>query len=103
MTANHPVNAVQSGATLLRIALPVLISLAGIRLLARVFTVAFPDSGVARLVERLFSWLAWLGAVLWILGVLPSVMEEMEAMAMEEIIPATVPQKLDDSVESLHC
>ena len=35
-------------------------------LLARVFTVAFPASGLARLVERLFSWLAWIAAVLWI-------------------------------------
>jgi len=65
---------------LLRIAVPVLVSLAGIRLLARVFTVAFPKSGLARLVERLFSWLAWLAAVLWILGLLPAVMEELEAI-----------------------
>ena len=50
----------------LRIAVPVLVSLAGIRFLARVFTVAFPASGLARLVERLFSWLAWIAAVLWI-------------------------------------
>jgi small-conductance mechanosensitive channel len=65
---------------LLRIAVPVLISLAGIRLLARVFTVVFPQSGLARLVERLFSWLAWLAAVLWILGLLPPVMAEMDAI-----------------------
>jgi small-conductance mechanosensitive channel len=63
---------------LLRIAVPVLISLAGIRLLARVFTVVFPRSAAARLVERLFSWLAWIAAVLWILGLLPVVMAEME-------------------------
>ncbi|TWO73236.1 mechanosensitive ion channel [Caenimonas sedimenti] len=65
---------------LLRIAVPVLISLAGIRLLARVFTVAFPHSSLARLVERLFSWLAWGAAVLWILGLLPMVMDEMESI-----------------------
>jgi small-conductance mechanosensitive channel len=65
---------------LLRIAVPVLISLAGIRLLARVFTVAFPQSSLARLVERLFSWMAWGAAVLWILGLLPSVMDEMESI-----------------------
>ena len=67
-------------ATVLRIALPVLISLAGIRFLARVFTVVFPDSGFARLVEQLFSWLAWIAAVLWIIGLLPDVMDEMEAI-----------------------
>lgn len=65
---------------LLRIAIPVLVSLAGIRFLARVLTVAFPASAIARLVERLFSWLAWLGAVLWILGLLPPVLEELEAI-----------------------
>ena len=63
---------------LLRIAVPVLVSLAGIRLLARVFTVVFPHSAAARLVERLFSWLAWVAAALWIMGLLPVAMAEME-------------------------
>lgn len=62
----------------LRIAVPVLVSLVGIRFLARVTTVVFPASGIARLVERLFSWLAWIAAVLWIVGLLPDVMREME-------------------------
>ena len=65
---------------LLKLALPVLMSLAGIRFLARVFTVVFPHSGMARLVERLFSWMAWIAAVLWIIGLLPAVMEEMDAI-----------------------
>lgn len=65
---------------LLKLAVPILISLAGIRLLARVMTVVFPGPGLARLVERLFSWLAWLAAVLWILGLLPPVMDEMDAI-----------------------
>ncbi|MBI5275672.1 MAG: mechanosensitive ion channel [Burkholderiales bacterium] len=65
---------------LLRIAIPVLISLAVIRLLARVFTVAFPNSAAARLIERLFSWLAWLAAITWILGLLPVLMDEMDAI-----------------------
>lgn len=72
--------ATQQPVVLLRVAVPVLVSLAGIRLLARVSTVAFPGSGVARLVERLFSWLAWLAAVLWILGLLPAVMDEMDSI-----------------------
>lgn len=65
---------------LLRIAVPVLVSLAGIRFIARVLTVVFPASGMARLIERLFSWLAWLGAVLWIVGLLPAVTQEMDAI-----------------------
>jgi small-conductance mechanosensitive channel len=67
-------------AAVLRIALPVLISLAGIRFLARVLTVVFPHSGFARLMERLFSWLAWIAAVLWIVGALPDVMDQLEAV-----------------------
>lgn len=62
----------------LRLAVPVLLSLAGIRLLARVFTVVFPNSALARVVERVFSWVAWLAAALWILGLLPAVLQQME-------------------------
>ncbi|MDO9090767.1 MAG: mechanosensitive ion channel [Burkholderiaceae bacterium] len=62
---------------LLKVAIPILISLAGIRLIARVLTAVFPESGAARLAERLFSWLAWLAAVLWIVGLLPQLLDEM--------------------------
>jgi small-conductance mechanosensitive channel len=65
---------------LLKVAVPVLISLAGIRFLARVLTVVFPASAFARLIERLFSWLAWIAAVLWIAGALPAVTEEMDGI-----------------------
>ena len=63
---------------LLRLALPVLTSLAGIRLLARVFPLVFPRSPMARRMETLFSWLAWIAAVLWIMGLLQPVMAEMD-------------------------
>jgi small-conductance mechanosensitive channel len=66
---------------LLKVAVPVLISLAGIRFIARVFTVVFPASAMARMVERLFSWMAWIAAVLWIVGLLPLVMEEMDSIS----------------------
>ena len=65
---------------MLKVALAVLVSLAGIRFLARVLTVVFPKSAGARLVERLFSWMAWIAAVLWIVGLLPLVMEEMDSI-----------------------
>ena len=65
---------------LLKMAVAVLISLAGIRFLARVLAAVFPHSAMARLVERLFSWLVWIAAVLWIVGLLPPVMEEMDAI-----------------------
>lgn len=67
---------------LLRLALPVLMSLAGIRLLARVLTMVFPASGFARLVERVFSWLAWLAAVLWITGLWPAVSAELDGIRL---------------------
>ncbi len=67
---------------LLKIAVPVLVSLAGIRLLARVLTVVFPASGSARLVERLFSWVAWLVAVAWITGVWPPIAAELDALRL---------------------
>lgn len=67
---------------LLKLALPVLVSLAGIRFLARVLTAVFPASGFARLIERLFSWLAWIAAVLWIVGLLPAVMAELDGIQL---------------------
>jgi len=76
-SARHLLDDVQK-VVLLRIAVPVLISLAGIRFLARVMTVVFPTSGLARVIERVFSWVAWIAAVLWIVGLLPAVMAEME-------------------------
>lgn len=64
----------------LRIAVPVLVSLALIRFIARVLSAAFPASGLVRLVERLVSWMAWAVAVLWILGLLPLVREELRSV-----------------------
>lgn len=64
----------------LKIAVPVLLSLAGIRLLARVLTVVFPNWALARLIERLFSWMAWGAAVLWIVGLLPLVLAELDSI-----------------------
>ncbi|HVE54942.1 MAG TPA: mechanosensitive ion channel domain-containing protein, partial [Ramlibacter sp.] len=35
---------------------------------------------IARVVERVFSWLAWLAVVLWILGLLPPVLAELDSI-----------------------
>jgi small-conductance mechanosensitive channel len=64
----------------LRIAVPVLASLAVIRLFARVLLTVFPHSPVSRLVERVVSWLAWLVAILWALGLLPAVQQQMQSV-----------------------
>jgi small-conductance mechanosensitive channel len=64
-----------------RIVLPVLVSLLAIRLTVRVLHNAFPDSAFMRVVERSVSWLAWIAVALWITGVLPLVLDELDAIS----------------------
>lgn len=59
----------------LRLAIPIMLSLVVIRLAVRVLQVTFPRAGWVRVVERSISWLAWLAVVLWITGVLPLLLE----------------------------
>lgn len=61
-----------------RVAIPVLVSLAVIRLTVKVLKAAFPSSQTVRVVERTVSWLAWLGTVLWITGALPMILDELD-------------------------
>ncbi len=63
---------------LFKLALPVLVSLAVIRVIARVLAAAWPNSAPIRLAERTGSWLAWVGAVLWVTGLLPVIMDELD-------------------------
>ncbi|MDM0058077.1 mechanosensitive ion channel family protein [Variovorax fucosicus] len=66
----------------LRIAVPVFLSLAAIRLFARVLQRVFPQSALAKLIERTISWLAWIAAVLWIIGLLPPVLAELDEITL---------------------
>ena len=61
-----------------RLAIPVLASLAVIRLTVKVLGAAFPGSRALRIVERTVSWVAWLATVLWVTGVLPLVLDELD-------------------------
>jgi small-conductance mechanosensitive channel len=61
-----------------RIAVPVLFGLLVIRIAVRVLRTAFPNSKAVRVVERTLSWLVWIGLVLWITGLLPLLLTEME-------------------------
>lgn len=61
----------------LRMGVSLLLSLAVIRFVARVLSKTFPDSTGVRLLERVFSWLAWGVAVLHSLGFLPLVLAEL--------------------------
>ena len=61
-----------------KLALPVLLSLALIRLGVKVLQAAFKNAPVVRALERTFSWLAWLAVVLWVSGLLPVILDELD-------------------------
>jgi small-conductance mechanosensitive channel len=63
---------------LLGLAIPVFVSLAAIRLTVKVLGAAFPSSAALRAVERWFSWAVWLAAVLWITGLMPALLTELD-------------------------
>ena len=63
---------------LFQIAIPVLIALLVIRVGVKVLQAAFRDSPLIRLLERTISWLAWLAMVLWVSGLLPVILEELD-------------------------
>ena len=63
-----------------KLAVPVLLSLAVIRLTVRVLHASFPDSKLVRVVERSLSWVVWLGVVLWITGLLPLLLQELDSI-----------------------
>jgi small-conductance mechanosensitive channel len=63
---------------LLDFLLPVCLSLAVIRLGVKVLQAAFKQASWIRPVERSVSWLAWGAVVLWLTGLLPLVLEELD-------------------------
>jgi small-conductance mechanosensitive channel len=67
-------------AAVFRVVVPILISLAVIRATVGALRAAFPNSRVTRAVERTFSWAAWIAVVLWITGILPLVVDKLEAV-----------------------
>lgn len=65
---------------LFKVAIPVLVSLAAIRLGVKVLQVAFKDAPLVRALERTISWLAWIAMVLWVSGLLPVVLDELDGI-----------------------
>jgi small-conductance mechanosensitive channel len=61
-----------------KVAIPVLVSLAVIRLGVKVLQAAFSSAPWVRVMERTISWMAWGFMVLWVSGLLPIVLAEME-------------------------
>jgi small-conductance mechanosensitive channel len=60
------------------ILLPVCISLALIRFGVKVLQVAFGEAPFVRMLERTISWIAWLAVVLWVTGILPLILDELD-------------------------
>ena len=65
---------------LFKVAIPVLLALAAIRMGVKVLQVAFKDAPVVRALERTFSWLAWGLMVLWVSGLLPIILDELDGI-----------------------
>ena len=63
---------------LFKIVIPVLVSLVVIRIGVKVLQAAFPHAAWVRPIERTISWLAWLAMVLWVTGLLPLVLQELD-------------------------
>jgi small-conductance mechanosensitive channel len=61
-----------------KLVIPVLVSLVVIRVGVKVLQVAFATAPWVRVLERSISWVAWLTMVLWVSGLLPVVLSEMD-------------------------
>ncbi len=61
-----------------KVAIPVLVSLVVIRVGVKVLQAAFTTAPWVRALERTISWVAWLAMVLWVSGLLPLVLAELD-------------------------
>ncbi|HCX81516.1 MAG TPA: mechanosensitive ion channel protein [Rhodoferax sp.] len=62
----------------LRIAIPVLMSLVVIRVGVKVLQATFAESRWVKPLEQTISWVAWLAMVLWVSGLLPVILNELD-------------------------
>jgi small-conductance mechanosensitive channel len=61
-----------------KLAIPILLSLVVIRLSVRVLGATLPRARWVRSIEKSISWVAWVGVILWVTGVLPLLLEAMD-------------------------
>lgn len=71
----------QQPIALFAILLPVCVSLVVIRLGVKVLQVAFSDAPFVKVLERTISWIAWGAVVLWVTGILPLVLHELDQIS----------------------
>jgi small-conductance mechanosensitive channel len=63
---------------LFKVAIPVLVALLVIRVGVKVLQAAFTEARWVRPLEQTISWLAWLLMVLWVSGLLPVILNELD-------------------------
>jgi small-conductance mechanosensitive channel len=63
-----------------KLVIPALLALALIRMGVKVLQAAFKEAPVVRALERTFSWVAWIALVLWVSGLLPIMLEELDGI-----------------------
>lgn len=61
-----------------KVVIPVLVALVVIRVGVKVLNVAFAEARWARSLEHTISWVAWVAMVLWVSGLLPVVLNELD-------------------------
>jgi small-conductance mechanosensitive channel len=60
------------------VVIPVLVALVVIRIGVKVLRIAFQEARWARSLEHTISWVVWLAMVLWVSGLLPVVLNELD-------------------------
>ncbi|QIL44351.1 mechanosensitive ion channel [Acidovorax sp. HDW3] len=65
-------------ATAFRLAIPVLIALVVVRVGAKVLQLAFPRAHWVPPLEQTISWLAWVAMALWVTGLLPVLLNDLD-------------------------
>ncbi|MFN5700742.1 MAG: mechanosensitive ion channel family protein [Betaproteobacteria bacterium] len=65
---------------LLRLGLPIVLALLVVQGSARVLRAAFPESILVKRLQRVWSWVIWGAIVLWLTGLLPLLLQEMDAI-----------------------
>ena len=70
-----------TNAAVLTVAIPVLVALVVIRTGVKVLQVAFAQARWVRAVEQTLSWVAWVAMVMWVSGLLPMVLNELDQIS----------------------